>query len=668
MTSRRASASCSASRFGQSVTCAVATLLVSAMSQVAAAQQPADTTRLDPIVVTATRLPIARSQTAATVTVLDRDELEAHGVTRVLDALRDIAGLDIVETGSFGGATALFVRGGESDYVKVLIDGIPINQPGGAVDLADLTTTNVERIEVVRGPVSVLYGTDAVSGVVQILTRRGRGTPRGELSARAGSFASLDATATLAGGATNVSYSTSVSYARTGGIYPFNNSYRNTVWSGGVRATPDSRTDASLSLRYGQSRFHFPTDGTGVVEDRNALQERRRLEGALEVVRRFTPSLEGRVLLALSDADGGIDDRQDGLADTLGFFGFTSDEAVTRQSADARVNAVLRGFVLSGGIHIEGQKQQSASETQSEYGPTSTRFDAARTNVGYYAQVQSTPLNVMTLSAGVRLDDNDAFGTFVSYRGGASVRFGGGPRIRIAYGRAFKEPTFFEQFADAPFARGNPNLRPERSATWEVGVEQDLADAVRVGATYFDQRFRDLVQYTYQPPMPTDPSYFNVAAANARGLELEASAVLGMGLILRGAYTYLDTRVTDAGFDEGSGATFVSGTRLLRRPAHTMSVRAVQRIAKTATLAGTMRYVGARDDRDFSVFPGAPVVLPSYLTVDLTAEVAVWRRSAARSRVALTGGVRNLFGAVDQQVFGFRTPGRTVSFGMKASL
>ena len=142
------------------------------------AQVAGDTTALPEIVVTATRYPVAADSVASTVTVLRGDDLRAQGIRFVADALRQVPGAHVVQSGPFGSTTSLFLRGGESDYVKVLIDGAPVNQPGGFYDFGSLTTDNVERIEVLRGPASVLYGSDAITGVIQIVTRRGgEGTP-----------------------------------------------------------------------------------------------------------------------------------------------------------------------------------------------------------------------------------------------------------------------------------------------------------------------------------------------------------------------------------------------------------------------------------------------------------------------------------------------------------
>src|SRR6476661_860337 len=163
-------------------------LLASLATSGGLAAQAPDTVMLNPVVVTATRFPRSAAGVPAAVTVLRGVDLRAQGIHTVFEALRDVPGAAVVQTGSFGGQTSLFLRGGQSNYVKVLVDGVPVNQPGGSFDFANLTTDNVERIEVVRGPGSVLYGSDAIAGVVQIVTREGRGPPGASAAAEGGTY------------------------------------------------------------------------------------------------------------------------------------------------------------------------------------------------------------------------------------------------------------------------------------------------------------------------------------------------------------------------------------------------------------------------------------------------------------------------------------------------
>ena len=639
--------------------CAVLCLV----SRTGEAQESKDTTFLDPVVVTATRFATARPSVVVGVAVLDGEMLRTLGVTHVLDALRLMPGLDVAQTGSFGGSTSLFLRGGESDYVKVLVDGVPVNDPGGAFDFAHLTTDNVERIEMVRGPSSVLYGSDAVSGVVQIFTRRGQGKPKAEAGVRAGTYASVLVDGGFSGSTETVDYAFGFSRSTTNGFYAFNNDYNNMVLSGTVHVEPDERTKAGIAVRYTDAKYHFPTDGVGQVVDRNSFSLQDRLVGSLDLSRFFTGRLEGQLLLALNQTDGSMDDRSDGPADTLGYYGFKSLQAVERRSADMRVNLHLdEASVVTAGVQVEGEDERSFNESLSQFGASTGSQEASRSSQAYYAQLQASPVDGLAFNAGVRVDDNETFGTFFTYRGGATYRFPSGTRLRVAVGKAFKEPTFFENFANSTFVVGNPDLEPERSRSWEVGAEQTMfAGRVLVGATYFDQQFRDLVQYTPAPPNLGDPNYFNVAAADASGLELEAWARLNR-LALDGSYTRLRTEVTDAGFDSGPGAAFVAGERLLRRPTDALSFGA-RHMTDRATLGINVRHVGTRDDRDFSTFPAAPITLASYTKIDASTTWAVSTGGDKVPELTLTCRVDNLFDREYQEVFGFPARGRTVMIG-----
>src|SRR6267154_343593 len=178
-----------------------------------------DTVVLKPVVVTATRVPVSIEVVSSAITVLRGVDLEAQGIRTAAEALETVPGAHVAETGSFGGQTSLFLRGGESDYTKVLIDGVPLNQAGGGIDLAHLTTDNIDRIEIVRGPVSVLYGSDAVTGVVQVFTRTGKGPAQLGAELRAGTYGSTEGALDVAGGTEVVSYSARVSRFSSDGLY-----------------------------------------------------------------------------------------------------------------------------------------------------------------------------------------------------------------------------------------------------------------------------------------------------------------------------------------------------------------------------------------------------------------------------------------------------------------
>jgi vitamin B12 transporter len=654
-----------------------------------AQQPPRDTVQLAEIVITPTKVATARSSLALAVTVLQGESLRRRGIRLVAEALRDVAGATVVQTGSFGALTSLFLRGGQSDYTQVLVDGVPINQPGGAVNLADLTTDNLDRIEVVRGPASVLYGSDAVTGVVQVFTHRGQGPMRVEGGLESGWFdamipgpgtpdlpgrrnSALRWETSLAGGSPTVGYSLSASRTATDGLYTtdgsrsFDNSYQNTALSGLLTAQPDSRSQASLMVRYGDHRFHYPTDGAGRLSDANAFDHGRSTALAVEVGRFLRPALEARLVLADYSTEGGTDDAPDSPADTVGFYAFQSLATVERRRAEARANLYGRSGVLTLGAQVERQSQQSFSQSQSSFGNSTDRLDVRRLNHAYYAQVQGSPRPALSLNAGLRLDGSETFGRFVTYRGGLTYRLAPGWRLRSAVGTGFKEPTFFQNFATG-FVRGNPKLKPEHSFNWEVGAEVVLPeDRVRLAVTYFSQRFRDLVDFTFAPATPTDPNYYNVAGARASGVEIEAGSSLPGGLAIQGTYTELRTRVTDPGFDPGPGALLEAGRRLLRRPDRQVNVTVHYPVASRARLGASFRHVGARDDLDYAAFPAQRVVLAAYRTLDLSFEADALR--AADRVTTLTLRVDNLFDQRYQEALHFPARGRTLWIGAKTRM
>ncbi|MFC1661583.1 TonB-dependent receptor plug domain-containing protein [Gemmatimonadota bacterium] len=626
-----------------------------------------DPIRLEGFIVTAGRVPRSVDDLASHVTVLDGEALREEGIFSVSEALRDVPGLVVQQSGSFGSVSSVFFRGGESDYVLVLVDGVQVNQPGGAIDFSSLTTDNVERIEVIRGPASALFGSDAVSGVIQIITRTGDGAPRASVMARAGSYGRREWMGELSGGYDLARYGFSLSQRSTDGILKLNNQSRITAFSGSVRLAPNRDTWARISARYTDREFHFPTDERGNVVDRNAFTFGDEMALSLDAGRRLASWVELRALLTLSELDTGTDDAPDGPADTLGYFGFASLSDVRRTAADLHVNLNLRpGTVVTLGGEVEEESERSTNESLSDFGPSSGWSEHRRQNLAFFTQAVADVGGVATSLAG-RLEDNERFGRFFTYQAGFSYAVpAAGLRFRASFGRAVKEPTFFENFATG-FALGNPDLDPERSLARELGLEQELLRGrVSLSATFFTQSFTDLIQYTFSPPGPGDPNFFNVAEASARGAELTVGVRFGP---FNGGvgYTYLDTEVVDSGFDQGSGATFVEGERLLRRPTHLFSVSGAYALGHLGSLNAGVRFVGNRDDRDFSTWPAAPVLLSRYTVVDLGATFTLVAARDRRPGLALLIRGENLLGERYQEAFGFPAPGRGVYAGARVT-
>lgn len=628
------------------------------------AQEPGEEpAELEELIVTAYRVPVSRDALTGSVTVITRDEVESSGADHVAELLRSTPGAAVVATGSWGEPTSLFLRGGESNYVKVLIDGVPANRPGGDFDFSTLTTDAVDRIEIVRGPASVLYGSDAVSGVVQIFTRGGDGPPAASAHVKGGSHGTLEWGGRYAGGRENVSYGFSLSRFATDGIRAFNNDYLNTTASARVRLRPDARTDASLSVRYSDVEAHSPTNSAGEPVDRNQFRFEDALTLGLEVAHELTRDLDLTLSLSTRESDGGFDDAPDGPADTLGLFTFQSQDHVTRRGAELRLDfQPVPATVLTAGAALESESGRTASRGESPFGGFSSSQKMERGSRGTYLQALTGLDRPYTLNGGLRLEDNETFGRFLTYRAGAAYAFPGGTRLQASVGTGFREPTFVENFAEGGIS-GNPDLDPERTLTWEVGARQSLAAGrVTLSASWFDQRFEDLIQFTFTPPDPEDPNFFNIGGAEARGLELGVDADLTERLLAGAGYTRLETEVTDAGFDSGPDATFVEGERLLRRPTHAGHVTLGLRVDGGGTARITVHHTGERTDRDFSVSPAERVELPAYTRVDVSARRPV-EGPGGWPAFTPTLRIENLFDAEIEEIANFPARGRTIFVG-----
>ena len=614
----------------------VAALLV-VLSELAQAQTPQDTVTLAPVTVTATRLPIARDATPAAITVITGAELRARGVTRLTEALRDIPGASVVQSGSFGAQAGLFLRGGESDYTKVLVDGVPLNDAGGSIDLAHLSLADVDRIEIVRGPASVLWGSDAVTGVIQIFTTRAARS-RLRLDARGGTYATRDASADVALVRGTTQLSAAAASYETDGVLDFNNDYRNRQVGASLRFEPAERKALRAMVRHTDATYHYPTDFLGTPVDSNQYRREKRLVAGIDGSVPLSTRVTGRLMLGANELDGISDNQVDRPDD----FAYHDEMEASRRVIDGRFDIALPfDATLTTGADWTRQRETNTSN-----------FEASRINRGYYTQLLAGRGAPWLVTVGTRIDDNEKFGTFTTWRANGSWSLPTRTRLRATIGTAFKEPAFAEVF-NTSFTRGNAALKPERSRSVEVSAEQGLfGDASTVAVTWFDQRFRDRVDFI---PFPPDSAVFgtftNIGEALASGLEVEARVSASRGLTVSASYAYLETEITEDPFGR-------EGERLLRRPMHSASATAAYAI-DGATVAATVHRVGSRHDVGY-------VRLPWYTTVDLGGELRVLRRRA--SDVALTLRLENALDEKYEAILNYRAPGRTLLVGGRADV
>ena len=637
----------------------LAILAVLAAPSLLAAQ---DSVVLQPIVVTGARLPQPLDHVAGAMTVLDGAQLRQRGVTQLIDALREVPGLHLVQSGGPGTVASLFVRGGESDYVRVLLDGMPINQPGGSVDLSGLSLDNIQRIEILRGPASVLYGSDAIGGVVHIITRSGIANLV-NAEVRAGRYGTTEGRVDASAARGAWMWSGAASRSRTDGIYELNSRWTSTNVSGAV-GTAGSVGDVKLTGRLGSHRLRYPTDFTGAPTDSNQFSRGEQRDLALDAGRSWSRLLETRLLLGWHGEDLETNNLPDSPAETDSSRNETS---AGRLQADVRINVrPSRRVVLTAGGTAERQEFANRLTFGGSF-PGGDTIDARRSvRAGYLqALIDAGPA---TITLGTRYEESRGSGSVprrlhsaATWRAGANVRAGAMTRLRFAAGSAFKEPTFFEQLGGG-FGTGNPALEPERSLGAEAGVDHTLMDGrLRVSATAFVQRFRDMVQYTFAVA-PGEPNYSNISGARSRGLELDGRLDAGAtGIWTR--LTLLSTMVTDSSPD---GSTFAEGQRLLRRPSVSVSA-GVERRHGRALVSLAALVTGKRDDLDFVnsdpvTFQPRRVTLPAYVRLDAGGRLAL------RSGLSLTMRIENLLDQQYEEVLYYPARGRTLLAGASLSL
>lgn len=629
-----------------------------------AAQQP-DTTHLRTVVVSASKVPVPASSLSQSVTVITGDDLRARGVSRVVDALREVPGAMLVQNGSIGSVTSLFLRGGESRYTKVLIDGVAVNDPGGFFDFSNLTTDNIDRIEVVRGPASVLYGADAVSGIVQIFTRKPSDELRASLDARAGTYHSFDIDGDAARSFGPAGLSLGVARHSTDGILPFNNEYRNGTLSSSVKIEGGSAGEAILSGRYTAAEFHYPTDFTGAVVDSNSYRLQHRLTVGIDAGRNLASWAQARILAGSND----VSDLTEDISTPPGASSVQHSAARSRgyrRNSEARLSLFLpTNVALTLGATYEREHEHSAN-LSAPAGATLTEtdaFDASRSNVAYYSELLGNPGQRLSYTLSGRVDDNSDYRRFATYRIGTNVGVFAQLRLRASLSTAFNAPAF-SQLRPTLFTVGSPDLRPERSRSAEIGLTTNFRpELVRLSASYFTQRFSDLIQYLDGGPPTFKGSYANLTGASADGVEAELTLLPSDYWRATASYTMLNPRVTQVPVDY-QGADRI-GDALIRRPSHSGTL--VLSYSRPAGLSGSVaiNYVGKRADTDFSQFPSPRVSLPAYTRLDLSADLPVVR--VGRAGLTINARLENGLNRHYEDVFHFAAPGRTLFVGARAA-
>ncbi|MBA3657827.1 MAG: TonB-dependent receptor [Gemmatimonadaceae bacterium] len=629
--------------------------------------QSLDSARLPNVVVSATKAPSDKARLGVPVTIITGAELRAKGITRVVDALREAPGIAIVQNGSAGSISSIFLRGGESRYTKVLLDGVTLNAPGGYIDLSHLTTDNIERIEIVRGPSSVVHGADAVAGVIQIFTKAGGGASRSAVSARTGSLGTREVELSTAGQGGASSYSLGGGFHSTDGIHSFNNEYRNGTISGSFTLPLENVATFRAVTRYTTAEYHYPTDYTGQPVDTNSYRVQHRLVTSLQADRNLTSSIRAVVTAGGNDVRDLTEDIQTPFGSTKRL-SMASRSIVFRRFGDARITAPLPNdatLTIGSGYQREREAAANLKGPVAGLKKETDSFRGARTNAAFYGEMLGTALEKLSYNVSGRLDRNSDFGNFVTNSTGISFQALRDTRLRASYGTAFNAPAF-SQLRPTLYTVGSPDLDAEESSSWQVGIEQTVTPGVIVGGTLFRQRYTHMIQYVSGGPPTFMGSFANLAAASANGSEVEASVDPSAwnaklrGVLFRANYSEVRPRVTS--LDASYKGSLNAGDALIRRPTHSGNLSAS--IARRLwDLSAVANYVGKRPDIDFAQFPSPTLTLDPYTRLDLSGSISL--QFARTGTWAATFRVENVTDRAYQEVFGFDAPGRIVLVGLR---
>jgi vitamin B12 transporter len=600
------------------------------------------------VVYSPTAIPTLARDIASSVTVITAADIAREQRRTVPDALANVPGLNIVQTGGPGGQTSVFMRGTNSNQVKVLIDGIDVSDPSNpnrSFDFGQLLTADIERIEVLRGPQSGLYGADAIGGVISIITKKGDGPPKATALVEGGSFGTFNQIASLSGGDQRGNYAFTAAHFRAAstpvtplellppGRPRINDSYDNWTYSTKLGYNLSDNVALNWVGRFTDATLHFTGDDFSVFPSvPNAVQ-------SIQAVHQFYQRGEA----VLTSLDGRL----------VNYFGVNYTNTWNWNKApDPAVPGINKGDRTRYDWHsvfeaLPGQFLITGLQQETERLDTGTLM-ASNGTTSAFAELQTQLAQRLFLVSNVRYDENDAFGNRTTYRIAPAVLV---PvtetKLKASLGTGFKTPTLSQLFVDFRPAFnffGNPNLLPEQSVGYDFGFEQPIAyDRFRFGVTRYHNDITNLINTN-----ATGTSYTNVGRAETSGYEAFASAAVTTRLKLRTDYTY--TKALDA----------ITGLELLRRPRHKYTLAAEWNPIDQLLLSATWLRVSTWIDgnRDFSI---QRLTAPGYAVLNLAANYTV------NEYTTVFGRIDNVLNERYENPTGFDRPGLGVFGGIRVA-
>jgi len=617
------------------------------------AQQAGTSGKDQTLVVSPTGTVTPIDQIASSVTVITAKDIERDQRRTLPDALSTVPGLNVVQSGGPGGQTSIFMRGTNSNHTKVLIDGIDASDPSNpnrTFDIGQMLTSDIQQIEVLRGPQSGLYGADALGGVISIITKKGEGPPRATGSIEGGSFGTFNQTAALSGAQDRINYSFNVAHFRATNVpvtplellppgqKAIGNNYDNMTYSTKLGADVSENLTLNAVARYTDATLRF----TGDTFDPVTFASFPAAAQSTQIVHQLNTRGEA----VWSVFDGRIKN----------YFGvnYTNNWNYNISPGDPAA-AITTGDRLQYDWHSVTQLTPYhtvviGAEQQTETLQTST-VSAQNVNKAGYVELQSQFANRLFLVENIRQDDNDRFGEHPTYRlAPALIVPFTETKLKASYGTGFKAPTLNQLFVNFPafFFFANPNLKPEESTGYDAGFEQPLFnDRLRFGSTYFHNNIQNLIQ-SVSDPVTFSSTLANIGHATTDATETFVSARITDRVRVRADYTFTRAVDTDAGLE------------LLRRPKEKWSANVIWNPIDPLTLSATLLHIGSFVDasRDFSI---PRLLAPGYTLLHLAAEYVV------TDQLKVFGRVDNATNAHYQNPTGFLQPGLGVFGGIRVA-
>lgn len=599
--------------------------------------------QLEPIVIESVTLsgdPVEPSKQGSSVTVITGEELKRRQIRHAVDALRTVPGVIVNRTGGVGGLTHVRIRGAEGNQLKVIIDGVEVNSlSSGEFDFATLLATEIERMEVVRGPQSGVYGANALAGVINIVTKKG-GKPQVSATAEAGSFNTKQISANASGGTEQGYLSVTATHFETDGYNiarsgdEDDGGEKRAIFArAGFAPTDYLRVDAMGRVQSSfteNDRSDPPLDTPGASDENE--QKLARISAELDTFeKRWTHKVFADYL------DDSYTSKDEGLSP------FTTEGERSRYGYQSTLGFNTGGIIaakhtLTGLVEQIDESAKFSYETQA----------AERSQSGFAAEYQGEFASQFFLSSNIRFDDKDAFDDATTYRLAAAYLWpASGTRLHGSYGKGITDPTFFELYGRTSDFIGNPDLKPEESLGWDLGVEQKFwQNRVTVDVTYFQADLTDKIVGSGNTVRN------DIGTSEREGVEVTVSAQVTPSLMVTGSYTYTD-------------ATDTQGQEELRRPSHAASLGVAYSFADgRGTINADAVYNGQMRDTDWKnyLLPAERVTMDDYLLVNVAASYKV------QPNIELFGRIENALDTDYEEVFGYSTAPVAAYGGVRMTL